>query len=268
MPRLVLPAACTSRTPACATTQARTRAPSTCSKPAASVTLLHGARAPFDLVFSQHGLQFDEAATFPSPMIYQDPQRSFFIKPSWQTVLMGYNTALAAAAVRVPPLPPPVHGAVPARAEAIRARGPAQPPDPGHPAARTTRATISGSAATRRAATVAVHASAQTDIVDFELGGAYSIYNWEIFFHAPLMVAVQAHPEPALRGGDALVPLHLRPHQHRGAPLPAALLGHPARSSSRTATTTASSGSRTCSRTSGPTSTSSGPGRTTPSSRT
>ena len=28
-----------------------------------------------------------------------------------------------------------------------------------------------------------------TDIVDFSLGGAYSIYNWELFFHAPLMIA-------------------------------------------------------------------------------
>ncbi|MBW8711736.1 MAG: toxin, partial [Mycobacterium sp.] len=27
------------------------------------------------------------------------------------------------------------------------------------------------------------------DIVDFSNGGAYSIYNWELFFHAPLMIA-------------------------------------------------------------------------------
>ena len=29
------------------------------------------------------------------------------------------------------------------------------------------------------------------DSLDFSLGGAYSIYNWEMFFHAPLMIACQ-----------------------------------------------------------------------------
>src|SRR5699024_4230338 len=31
--------------------------------------------------------------------------------------------------------------------------------------------------------------SAEKDIVDFSFGGAYSIYNWELFFHAPMMIA-------------------------------------------------------------------------------
>ena len=34
-----------------------------------------------------------------------------------------------------------------------------------------------------------VHPWWPTDIVDFNIAGAYSIYNWEIFFHIPLMIA-------------------------------------------------------------------------------
>ncbi len=76
--------------------------------------------------------------------------------------------------------------------------------------------------------TTDVDPTAATDRVDFEPYGAYSIYNWETFFHAPLLIATQAEPEPAVRGGDALVPLHLRPDERRGPPDTAALLGHPA----------------------------------------
>ena len=47
------------------------------------------------------------------------------------------------------------------------------------------------------------------------LRGAYAVYNWELFFHAPLLIAGTAEPEPAVRGGAAVVPLHLRPDRHR-----------------------------------------------------
>lgn len=33
--------------------------------------------------------------------------------------------------------------------------------------------------------------TASSEIVDFELDGAYAIYNWELFFHAPLLIATQ-----------------------------------------------------------------------------
>src|SRR5207245_1788092 len=35
----------------------------------------------------------------------------------------------------------------------------------------------------------AADATAEHDIVDFSQSGAYSIYNWESFFHAPLLIA-------------------------------------------------------------------------------
>jgi receptor-binding and translocation channel-forming TcA subunit of Tc toxin len=36
-----------------------------------------------------------------------------------------------------------------------------------------------------------VDVTAQTEVVDFSRGGAYAIYNWEIFFHAPMLVAAK-----------------------------------------------------------------------------
>ena len=48
------------------------------------------------------------------------------------------------------------------------------------------------------------------DEVEFQSGRAYEVYNWELFFHIPLLIADPAEHEPALSGGAALVPFHLR----------------------------------------------------------
>ena len=48
------------------------------------------------------------------------------------------------------------------------------------------------------------------DEVEFRSGAPTSIYNWELFFHIPLLIADRLSSEPAFRGGPALVPLHLR----------------------------------------------------------
>ena len=53
---------------------------------------------------------------------------------------------------------------------------------------RTTPATTSFADPTARPP-AAVPTRTPADVVDFERGGAYSIYNWELFFHAPLLVA-------------------------------------------------------------------------------
>ncbi|MBL4648372.1 MAG: hypothetical protein JKY03_01480, partial [Aureispira sp.] len=34
-----------------------------------------------------------------------------------------------------------------------------------------------------------VNSTSSTDVVDFSLEGAYASYNWEIFFHIPLLIA-------------------------------------------------------------------------------
>ncbi|MET8354764.1 neuraminidase-like domain-containing protein [Micromonospora sp. NPDC005206] len=155
-----------------------------------SIALLRGARAPFDLVFSQHGLQFDEAVRFPPPMIYQDPQRSFLIKPYWRTVLMGYNKTLQRLQYEFTPFYHP-YSAIFLRElqrsglDGLLNRRIQVSPQSYHPG--------NGYRFTEYAPATPAQArpAAASDVVDFDLGGAYSVYNWEIFFHAPLMAAVK-----------------------------------------------------------------------------
>ena len=62
--------------------------------------------------------------------------------------------------------------------------------------------------------------------LDF-LGGAYAVYNWELFFHVPLDGRDPPEQERALRGRAALVPLRLRPdRRQRRADARAVLEGH------------------------------------------
>jgi peptidoglycan hydrolase-like protein with peptidoglycan-binding domain len=155
-----------------------------------SAALLRGAKAPFELVFSQHGLQFDEAVTFPPPLVYQDPQRSFFIKPRWRTVLMGYNQTLLRLQYDFFPFYHP-YSALFLRElkrsglDGLLNRSIQTRPQTYYPTNRYRFTQYSPVELSTP------HASAVTDVVDFEQGGAYSIYNWEIFFHAPLMVATK-----------------------------------------------------------------------------
>ena len=51
--------------------------------------------------------------------------------------------------------------------------------------------------------------------IDFTYNGAYSIYNWELFFHAPLLIADPPEPEPEIPGRAELVPLHLQSHRQQ-----------------------------------------------------
>ena len=51
--------------------------------------------------------------------------------------------------------------------------------------------------------------------IDVGEAGPYSIYNWELFFHAPVTIARAPEPQPALRRGPALVPPRLRPDRDR-----------------------------------------------------
>ena len=66
--------------------------------------------------------------------------------------------------------------------------------------------------------------------VEFDHGGAYTVYNWEVLLPRPAADRHAPEQEPALRGGAALVPLHLRPDRRvdRADGPAGALLGVPA----------------------------------------
>ena len=50
--------------------------------------------------------------------------------------------------------------------------------------------------------------------MDFTFTGAYSSYNWELFFHAPLLIADRLSKNQRFRRSPAMVPLHLRSDRH------------------------------------------------------
>ena len=54
--------------------------------------------------------------------------------------------------------------------------------------------------------------------VDFRAQGAYSLYNWELFFHAPFLIAAPADDRRPVRAGAGLAALHLRPDRRRRRP--------------------------------------------------
>jgi hypothetical protein len=160
-------------------------------------TLLTQALNPFELVISQQELQLDTLNT-DHPFFYQDSQRSFFIKPKWRqffdrsgkgtgeireyhvqpfyhpyTLLFirelnrGGLDGLLTRKIQTSP-----RDFAPVNDFNFNQYGPTSSMVP-----EDMFGTDSNNSANRR------------DIVDFSFGGAHSIYNWELFFHAPMMIA-------------------------------------------------------------------------------
>jgi peptidoglycan hydrolase-like protein with peptidoglycan-binding domain len=153
-----------------------------------TVTLLQGARSPFELVFSQHDIQLDTATTYPMPLVYQDAQRSYFIKPEWRQIILGYNRTLQQLRYTFYPFYHPytalfIRELNRSGLEGLLNRRIQLSPHtfyPGNGHRFTHYAPTSYSIS---------DTTAGSDIVDFSFHGAYSTYNWELFFHAPLMIA-------------------------------------------------------------------------------
>jgi peptidoglycan hydrolase-like protein with peptidoglycan-binding domain len=151
--------------------------------------LLNSAINPFELVITQQDLQLNTVTTN-HPLFYQDNKRSFFIKPEWETIFNNYGQVISHnRKYRFLPFYHPytmlfirefnrdgIDGLLNRRIQTS--------PQGFQPANNFNFAAYSPSTTS-----VIVDKTVQTDINDFSLGGAYSIYNWELFFHAPLMIA-------------------------------------------------------------------------------
>ena len=151
-----------------------------------STTLLNGARNPFEIVATQQFKQFDSLG---HPLFYQDRQRAFFIKPEIIPLLDNYNQPVGS--VRKFRFLPFYHPYTPLFIRELNRKGldgllkrQVQVSPQTYPPVNNFN--FSSYAPT---ANTIVDATAQKDNVDFSLGGAYAIYNWELFFHAPLLIA-------------------------------------------------------------------------------
>ncbi len=153
-----------------------------------TATLLSNATNRFELVITQQDLQLNTIAT-DHPLFYQDNQRAFFIKPEWEAVLNNYGQVISQ--VRNYKFQPFYHPYTVlfirelnrSGVDGLLTRKIQTKPETFAPANIFAFGSYSPSSQ------VVADKTAQKDIVDFSLYGAYSIYNWELFFHAPLMIA-------------------------------------------------------------------------------
>jgi peptidoglycan hydrolase-like protein with peptidoglycan-binding domain len=160
---------------------------------AATTTLLSGANTPFELVISQQDLQLDTVAAS-HPFFYQDNQRTFFVKPEWETRLNNYGQLISKnRKYRFMPFYHPyttlflrelnrngIDGIINRKIQ-IRPESFAPINDFSFSSYSPESNVIAGSEES--------DSQKKKDIVDFSFGSAHSVYNWELFFHAPLMVA-------------------------------------------------------------------------------
>lgn len=153
----------------------------------ASVALLNAARAPFSLSFSTHHVQLDTAAYERSPFFYSDTGRTYFVESEWVTIQHGSSQTLQLR-YRFAPFSHQYtalflrelnRGGIPGLLRRAIQRFP-----------QTFYPTNSFNFASYQPTGVAIaEPTAQTDVVDFSPRGATSIYNWELFFHAPFLIA-------------------------------------------------------------------------------
>lgn len=158
-----------------------------------TTTLLNGAVSQFELVITQQDLQLNAMVT-DHPMFYQDNQRAFFIKPEWEARLNNYGQVIGQnRKYRFFPFYHPYtllfirelnRGGV----DGLLKRTVQIHPESYPPA---NNFNFSAYAPTPSVIVGDSDPVAQKymDIVDFSFGAANSIYNWELFFHAPLMIA-------------------------------------------------------------------------------
>lgn len=153
-----------------------------------SRTLLSGAKSPFEIVASQHSIVFDTAAWGPVPFFYQDNTRAFFIKPEWQQVIVGYNQTLQTYNYNFFPFYHPytalfLRELKRSGLDGLLNRQIQSNPQGYYPGNSFNFGSYNPGSMSLPDKT------AKNDRVDFERYGAYALYNWEVFFHAPLMVA-------------------------------------------------------------------------------
>lgn len=158
-----------------------------------SATLMKNAISPFELVITQQDLDLT-TTTVNHPSFYQDSERSFFIKPEWEERLDNYGKILSKTRkFRFTPFYHPYtvmflrelnrYGI-----DGLLTRDIQISPHKKFPANKFSF--------NKYAPTSKVIAGAKDsdvafdqDIVDFSFGSATSVYNWELFFHAPLLIA-------------------------------------------------------------------------------
>lgn len=154
-----------------------------------SLMLLSGALDPFELVITQQDIQLGVE----HPMFYQDNQRAYFIKPEWQDKLDQYGQLISQRKkYRFQPFYHPYTTMFIRELNRDGIDGLLNRKVQTKPQIfRPQNTFVFGPEYKPNGNLVTVDKAAEQDRLDFSFGGAFAIYNWETFFHAPLMVAIK-----------------------------------------------------------------------------
>ncbi len=154
-----------------------------------SVPLLNGAKPPFGIVATLQNGQFDTSWYGRSPFFYTDAARAYFVTAAFHDVVVDSTTVVQRLQYTFNAFGHPYARLL--RRELNRSgpdgvlnrkiqRFPEQYP----PANTFTFASYAPTSPT----TVAAENAAK-DVLDFSRSGAMAVYNWELFLHAPFMIA-------------------------------------------------------------------------------
>lgn len=150
--------------------------------------VLAGGNAPFRVVLPMQSLQT-------RPFVYQDNRRSFFIKNEWRTIQTGYNTSEITAFFAFYPLYHPYSQLFLRELDRAGVDGLLRRPMQTHPHTFHPQNNFAFAGDYLPVHPHKADPTAETDRLDFTVGGAYSLYNWEIFFHAPMLIAMRLNEE-------------------------------------------------------------------------
>lgn len=154
----------------------------------ASRRLLNGAKAPFEIVCSPNRVAFDTTKYGAESFVYQDRERAFLVRTLDPSVLVGSNSIILRSGYRFIPFYHPYTGLLlrelnRSGVDGLLSRRLQRLPETYPP--------NSGFAFKEAYQPVPELADLNewTDVIDFDRRGAYASYNWEVFFHAPFLIA-------------------------------------------------------------------------------
>jgi len=154
-----------------------------------SVTLLNKAKSPFEAVLCQQGLTpVDDKIR---PLFYQDESRSFFIKQDSTFIEWVISWFFGHGNKKVYSIYPFYHPWSRIFQQEINRKGVEGLYDRRlqlNPSVFSNKAALNFDSRYQPVGSINLDAVSQEDI-DFSRSGPYSIYNWELFFHAPMLVA-------------------------------------------------------------------------------
>lgn len=156
----------------------------------ATTSLINKALSPFEMVITHQDLQLD-TMTREHPIFYQDSQRTFFIKPEWEKLLDNYGQLISQnRKYRFLPFYHPYTMLFIREFNRAGIDGLLNRKIQTKPQSFTPKNNFDFKNYSPTNSAI-VDVTSKTDTVDFSYSGAYSLYNWELFFHAPLMIATR-----------------------------------------------------------------------------